>query len=137
MGLITPKVSKWLIGLYDADDERVQSVAKESQTTSLLCETLKKMGCDQIENEQDEINPERHWITFQYQGETHQVWTEDNMRWRRICVWDPDWYELSTNCDVEKCSKLQDIINMVTTSTTIPCIIKFPPLLKDKYIDHP
>lgn len=91
----------------------IQQGNRDFDTRNLVISTLSKMGCEHLE--EDDIR-----ISFTYQGENFVIDAVNDCMY--INVYDPWWFELPMNGDIEDFSRMQKAVNLANcegTSTVI------------------
>ena len=81
----------------------VMQEKKEFATRDLVLETLDKMRCEHVE--EDDIR-----ISFTYQGENFVIDSVNDSMF--INVYDPWWFELPMDGDIEEFSRMQKAVNL-------------------------
>ena len=97
-GQMTKEQEKTAVPMLNVEMEK-------PDTRKLVVETLKKMGCEYIEEENGTS------IRFSYQGENFVV--ETTNEWLYIDVLDPWWYAMPMDGDIEDFARMQKAINRV------------------------
>lgn len=87
----------------------IQQEKKDFDTRNLVISTLGKMGCEHFE--EDDIR-----ISFTYQGENFVIDAVNDCMF--INVYDPWWFELPMNGDIEDFSRMQKAVNLANCEGT-------------------
>ena len=122
-GLVIAAIIIGLVNLYryykqnqtEEETDEVKSTESESSaisqcaTRKLVFQTLKKMGCEY--SEEDELR-----IHLTFQGETFIIDASDDCLF--INVYDPWWFDLPMNGDIEDFARMQKAVNIANCKGT-------------------
>ena len=103
-GVVVPETETGKDDHSNGEKDAVTSMEEMIGTRDLVFQTLRRIGCEYREEEENRI-------LFKYQGEPFMIIANDNSFF--IDVYDNWWYSLSTYCEVDEFARLQKVINHV------------------------
>ena len=103
-GVVVPESGTGKDDCLNGENDSVTSMEEKIGTRDLVFQTLRRIGCEYREEEDNRI-------LFRYQGEPFMIIANDGSFF--IDVYDNWWYSLSTYCEVDEFARLQKVINHV------------------------
>ena len=103
-GVVVPESGTGKDDCLNGENDSVTSMEEKIGTRDLVFQTLRRIGCEYREEEDNRI-------LFKYQGEPFMIVATNDSYF--IEVYNNWWYSLSINCEVDEFARLQKVINHV------------------------
>ena len=108
-GVVVPESGTGKDDCLNGENDSVTSMEEIIGTRDLVFQTLRRIGCEYREEEDNRI-------LFRYQGEPFLIIATNDSYF--IEVYNNWWYSLSINCEVEEFARLQKVINYINAFVT-------------------
>ena len=108
-GVVVPESGTGKDDCLNGENDSVTSMEEIIGTRDLVFQTLRRIGCEYREEEDNRI-------LFRYQGEPFLIIATNDSYF--IEVYNNWWYSLSINCEVEEFARLQKAINYINAFVT-------------------
>lgn len=108
-GVVVPESGTGKDDYSNGEKDSVAGMEEIIGTRDLVFQTLRRIGCEYREEEDNRI-------LFKYQGEPFMIVATNDSYF--IEVYDNWWYSLSINCEVEEFARLQKVINYINAFVT-------------------
>ena len=115
-GVVVPESGTGKDDCSNGENDSVTSMEEIIGTRDLVFQTLRRIGCEYREEEDNRI-------LFRYQGEPFLIIATNDSYF--IEVYNNWWYSLSINCEVEEFARLQKVINYINAFVTCTVLYIF------------